>query len=101
MESLKLAVFTTQILHCFQETKKRICAELIQLSNQHNLTFSINALSDTSDLDKISYLYSKLIFETQLESQFLEFVNHYPDEITGNELNNWRLFYIQFRNLRF
>jgi hypothetical protein len=95
MESLKLAVFTTQILHCFQETKKRVCAEIIQLSNQHNL------LCNTSDLDKISYLYSELMMETQLESQFLEFVNHYPDKITGNELNNWRLFYIQFRTLRF
>ena len=95
MESLKLAVFTTQILQCFQETKKRICAEIIQLSNQCNLS------CNTSDLDKISYLYSNLILETQLESQFLEFINHYPDMITGNELDNWHLFYIQFRDLRF
>jgi hypothetical protein len=95
MESLKLAVFTTQILQCFQETKKRVCAEIIQLSNQYNLS------CDASDLDKISYLYSELMLETQLESQFLEFVNHYPDKITSNELNNWRIFYTQFRNLRF
>jgi hypothetical protein len=95
MESLKLAVFTTQILQSFQETKKRICAEIIQLSNQNNLS------CNTSDLNKVSYLYSELMLETQLESQFLEFVNHYPDKITSNELNNWRLFYIQFRNLRF
>jgi DNA polymerase III delta subunit len=95
MESLKLAVFTTQILQCFQETKKRICSEIIQLSNQNNLKCK------TSDLDKISYLYSELMLETQSESQFLEFVNHYPDKITSNELDNWRLFYIQFRDLRF
>jgi hypothetical protein len=95
MESLKLAVFTTQILHCFQETKKRVCAKIIQLSNQCNLS------CNDSDLDKISYLYSELMLETQMESQFLEFVNRYPDKITSNELNNWHLFYIQFRTLRF
>lgn len=101
MESLELAYFTARILQCFQETKNRNCAELLQLSNQDNKNFSVTSLSDTSDVDEIATLYSELLLQSHLESEFLEFVNHYPHKITDNDLKDWRLFYSQFKHWRF
>jgi hypothetical protein len=100
MESLKLAVFITQVLHCFNETKKRICTELIQLSNQDNSDCTIPTLIDASDSDKIAYFYTQLLLETIAESQFLEFANHHPDKITDRNLKDHREFYAQFTHWR-
>jgi hypothetical protein len=101
MESLELAYFTARILQCFQETKNRNCAELLELSNQPNSDCVVPSLSDTSDIDKIATLYSELLLQSHLESEFLDFVNHYPDKITDDDVNNWRLFYSQFKHWRF
>jgi hypothetical protein len=101
MKSLELAVFTCQILQSFQETKNRNCADLLKLSNQSTSDSSGPDLSDTSDVDKIATLYSELLLQSHLESEFLEFVNHYPDKITDDNLKDWHLFYNQFKHWRF
>jgi hypothetical protein len=102
MEQLKLAVFIAQVLHCFHDTKKRICAEIIQLSNQNNLICVTPTVADDNALDKIASLQSMLLTEAILESQFLEFANRYPDKITNDAFNNTWQFYKQIKswNLR-
>ena len=100
MEYLKMAYFTTQILQQFQNKKKGLRAKLIQCSNQDNIDCADSGTLDSSDVVEIANLYSELLLQTHLESQFLEFVNCYPEKITDNDINNWDSFYNQFREWR-
>ena len=100
MEYLKMAYFTTQILQQFQNKKKGLRARLIQCSNQDNIDCADSGTLDSSDVIEIANLYSELMLQTHLESQFLEFVNCYPEKITDSDINNCGSFYNQFREWR-
>ena len=100
MEYLKTAYFVTQILQRFQNKKKILRTSLIQLSNQDNLNCANLGSLDSSDVVEIANLYSELLLQAHLESQFLEFVNCYPEKITENDINDCSSFYNQFREWR-
>lgn len=93
---IKIALFTIQILDSFHKAKDRACIALLQQSNH------VDADDFSGDeANKMSCVYSKLAILNELESQFLELINQFPEKISDEIIKNYDQFYRAFTEWRF
>jgi hypothetical protein len=96
MNHIKIALFTSQILNCFSESKEVVSKQLLIFTNQ----LDFDKLSG-DEINSIPSFYSKLAILNNLEFQFLEFINQYPEKISDYEIENYKNFYKSYTEWRF
>lgn len=96
IDHLLVAFFTAKILNCFQMSRELTLARVLQCANNSNIYNK-----DDIEINKITGGYSVLSILNELESQFLELINQYPEKITQEIVEDYKNFYNAWVNWRF